>query len=149
MKNGPYELVIAPEDYPGKRYRGKYCYEHHLIWWQHTGTLPKPGEIVHHKDEDKRHNVFDNFELLTNEEHGKLHGAEKTREYIRFKCPACDAIFVREKRNSHLSKGGRYSVCSKVCRGVMSGTNRIVEDNDPRLVGNVVESFRSVVAVAS
>lgn len=31
MKNGDYILVIAPDWYRGKRYRGKYCYEHHLV----------------------------------------------------------------------------------------------------------------------
>lgn len=50
MKNGKYVLIVAPTEYPGTRYRGKYCYEHTYVFWKHTGVLPKKGEIVHHKD---------------------------------------------------------------------------------------------------
>lgn len=27
VRNGPYEMVVAPAEYPGTRYRGKYVYE--------------------------------------------------------------------------------------------------------------------------
>ena len=40
MKNGDYILVKAPTNYPGKKYRNKYCYEHHLVYWQHYGIIP-------------------------------------------------------------------------------------------------------------
>ena len=33
MINGDYILVVAPDDYPGVRYREKYCYEHYLVYW--------------------------------------------------------------------------------------------------------------------
>ena len=29
MKNGDYNLVKAPKDFQGIKYRGKYCLEHH------------------------------------------------------------------------------------------------------------------------
>ena len=31
MKSGNYILIKAPDNYPGKKYRGKYCYEHHYV----------------------------------------------------------------------------------------------------------------------
>jgi len=43
MKNGPYEMVIAPEEYPGRRYRNRYVYEHQLVWWKNTGKLVPKG----------------------------------------------------------------------------------------------------------
>ena len=55
MKNGAYELIVPPPAYPGKRYRGKYAYEHRVNWWCHTGQNPDnfPDAVVHHKDEKK------------------------------------------------------------------------------------------------
>ena len=81
MKNGAYELVIAPPAYPGKRYRGKYCYEHHLVYWQVTGTvINTKTEQIHHKDENKRNNKPDNLELLSLETHRKHHSDIKSIE---------------------------------------------------------------------
>lgn len=77
MKNGPYELVLAPDNYPGKRYRGKYCYEHHLVYWRTHCILPGPGEVVHHKDENKRNNDPANLELKAMSEHSAEHSRER------------------------------------------------------------------------
>ena len=86
MKNGPYELVIAPDDFPGKKYRDIYCYEHTLVWWINTGVIPKSNEIIHHKQPgNKRDNRFENLELLTNSEHAKLHGDLKTEKKFKIK----------------------------------------------------------------
>jgi hypothetical protein len=77
MRNGPYILVIAPDEYPGKRYRGRYAYEHHLVWWQNTGQLVPPGFDLHHKDEVKTNNVFQNLELKTHGGHVADHNRSK------------------------------------------------------------------------
>ena len=42
MKNGDYNLAIAPPDFPGKKYRGKYCSEHVLNYWLANGIVPGP-----------------------------------------------------------------------------------------------------------
>ena len=73
MKNGPYELVVAPDGYPGKRYRGRYVYEHVLVWWANTGELPSPGKVVHHKNGKQRDNRFRNLELKTRAIHTREH----------------------------------------------------------------------------
>jgi hypothetical protein len=73
MKNGPYELVIAPADYPGKKYRGKYIYQHYLIWWQTTGQLVKSGHLIHHQNEQKRDNRFENLQEKERGKHTKDH----------------------------------------------------------------------------
>ena len=100
MRNGPYELVLAPEKYPGKKYRGKYCYEHHLVYWQHTGKIPKPGEHVHHKNHKKRDNRFENLELLSEIEHQKHHGVERhLKSRITFACGWCGKKSVTGRRS--------------------------------------------------
>ena len=73
MRNGPYLFVIAL-DYPGKKYRGRYIYEHHLVWWKNTGQPVPEGYVVHHKNEDMHDNRFENLELIESEQHKKLHG---------------------------------------------------------------------------
>ena len=94
MKNGPYEMVLAPVGYPGKRYRGKYVYEHQLVWWESTGQLVPAGSVVHHKDEQKRNNVFSNLELKTNSKHASEHGQEKSaRVMTTAVCGWCQSEF--------------------------------------------------------
>ena len=40
-----------------------------------------PGEIVHHKDGDKRNNTWSNLEILPSQsEHARLHGFRKRKE---------------------------------------------------------------------
>ena len=80
MKNGPYELITAPSEYPGKKYRGRYIYEHHLVWWQQTGK-PVPSRFdIHHKNGEKRDNKFENLELIAHSEHASEHGQERSLE---------------------------------------------------------------------
>lgn len=93
MKNGPYEMVVAPSDYPGKRYRGRYVYEHHLVWWQHTRQVVPEGFVIHHKDENKRNNEFSNFELKTAGDHSGEHSRERRQESVIVKCGWCGETF--------------------------------------------------------
>ena len=113
MKNGDYILVVAPDWYKGKRYRGRYCYEHHLVWEQNTGTPVPDGYIVHHKDRNKFNNSFDNLELLKNSEHAKLHST-RGKTMAKLRCPYCKKVFVREKRGLGFRN---ISFCSLQCAG--------------------------------
>ena len=112
MKNGKYILVVAPEAYFMKKYRGKYCYEHHLVWHAKYGAIPV-GHIIHHKNGDKHDNRVENLELLSRDDHSARHGEEKRRlaslihgtysSYKRRKC-RCEAclrwwVKYRDKLN--------------------------------------------------
>lgn len=114
MKNGPYELVKAPAEYPGKRYRDRYVYEHHLVWWQHTGQLVPEGFVLHHKDEKKRHNVYPNLELKTVGDHSREHGRSRT-VWMRVCCGWCGEFFMLTHRLTKMrlkqSKSGKLYCC--------------------------------------
>jgi len=99
MKNGEYTLVIAPEGYPGKRYRGRYCYEHHLVWWLNTGEVVLAGELIHHKDEDKRNNVFLNLEKMSKTSHDAHHSnlPIKSPVLVSLFCFWCGSAFTLRK----------------------------------------------------
>lgn len=117
MRNGNYELVKAPADYPGRKYRGRYCYEHHLVWWINTGEVPNPNQVLHHKNGDTRDNRFCNLELLSWRRHSSEHTAKRGKAMVEMRCPSCGTMFVRERRQTHLVKGGQLSFCSRSCAG--------------------------------
>lgn len=119
MKNGPYELVIAPENYPGKKYRDRYVYEHHLIWWQNTATLVPDGMVIHHKNEQKRDNRFENLELMAKADHVKEHKSSPFNERGELKlqeavCAWCGISFlVKGHSLRHRKKANNNIFCSR------------------------------------
>jgi len=140
MKNGDYILVRAPDEYPGTKYRGRYCYEHLLVFWQTHGFLPKNGEIVHHKDGNKHNNSPENLALMKTSEHVSMHKKEQSKNYVELICPGCQKVFVREKRQTHLVKHGNSATCcSRHCAGVFSNLNK--SEKDVRLARMVVREF--------
>lgn len=109
MKNGPYILVIAPEKYPGKKYRNRYAYEHHVNWWEKNGSVPKNGFEIHHLDGDHRNNDPSNLRLLKSEDHKKIHAEMRRKKPIERVCEECKLIFS--------SRISRKQYCSRRCAG--------------------------------
>lgn len=118
MRNGPYEMIVAPDNYPGKRYRGKYAYEHRVVWWQNTGNVPPDDCDIHHRNENKRDNRFENLELLRHGEHIGLHSAERG-EKATLRCPTCSESFTVNasvfRTRMKQSRSGRL-YCSRGCQ---------------------------------
>lgn len=117
MKNGPYILITAPVGYPGKRYRGRYCYEHISVWWTATGMMPLAGYEIHHLNGDHRDNRIVNLQLVTAQEHKRIHGKLKSAPLVEFPCAFCRVI-TAIKRNSYkrrqkINKLGLF--CSASC----------------------------------
>lgn len=118
MKNGPYILLLAPKDYPGKKYRNKYVYEHHLVWWKFTKQLIPKGFEIHHKNGDHKDNRINNLQLLTSSQHKKEHGKiRKEKALLNFICVSCkkehklkgSVVRTKQKKN-------RFGLfCSRAC----------------------------------
>jgi hypothetical protein len=142
MKNGKYILVEAPRNYPGKVYRdGKYCYEHHLVWWQHYGCLPKKGNCLHHKDGNFHNNIINNLEEINWREHNRQHTLARGRAFVKLKCPMCEKIFIRAKNRTHLCMNdGRATFCSKSCGYKFNK----IKNKKRRLKENIIEEFRGI-----
>lgn len=144
MRNGDYELIVAPPVWEGRRYRGRYCYEHHYVWWKHTGQYVGDGFCIHHKNGNKRDNEFSNLELLSNVTHASRHGSTQDKSYVRLRCPnpRCRIHFIRPRNLTHLVRGGVSTSCSRKCSGAVS---HLVRRKDPRLQEllkeNVLEVF--------
>lgn len=118
MRNGPYELVVAPGNYPGRKYRGRYVYEHHLVWWMNTGQLVPEGHVVHHKNEIKRDNSFDNLELKSKGDHTAEHNEDRSDPPIKLVCAWCKQPFTMKMRTYKLKakRGQRTFCCSRSCQ---------------------------------
>ena len=52
-------------------FNGARMLMHHYVWFKHTGQKIEKGWNIHHKDENKENNSFENLELLTASEHTK------------------------------------------------------------------------------
>lgn len=116
MKNGPYEMVVAPKEYPGRKYRSRYVYEHHLVWWQRTGEVVPDGCLIHHKDENKRNNKFRNLELKSISDHSKDHAKSRIRRQ-KLKCSSCGSKFEMAASDYRYKYkvGQRNFYCSRAC----------------------------------
>jgi len=71
--DGGYEYYIGPD--------GLRVYVHHEVMEQKLGRKLKEGEIVHHKDENKRNNAPSNLQLTNNSSHSKHHYELKSLEW--------------------------------------------------------------------
>lgn len=112
MRNGKYELITAPEEYPGRLYRGKYCYEHIYVWWLNTKEIPDNKEVIHHINNQKRDNRIENLTKLSISEHGSLHNQVNTKPNT--KCSHCNKEF--KVRPWKLKR--KYTFCSRKCVGL-------------------------------
>lgn len=119
MRNGPYTLIKAPANYPGKKYRGRYAYEHLVEFWKHWGFVPKKGWEIHHVNGNHRDNVLANLQLVTAQEHRKLHGELNKKKHRRkILCGFCyKELIIKGNHYRFKMKINKYGkiFCSRRC----------------------------------
>jgi hypothetical protein len=72
-----YMMRIKPDWYTGRKH-SKHIFEHHYVVCTNLGITQVPkGWCVHHCDENKVNNDFDNLVLMTISDHMKLHSQLK------------------------------------------------------------------------
>ena len=140
MKNGNYILVIAPKNFPGLKYRKRYCLEHHLIYWQHTGIIPSKTQIIHHINENRFDNRFENLQLMEKKDHSKLHRSQEGRKWVELKCPYCGKIFQKPENETFFAKRSRLTFCSRSCAGKFKFSNDL--DYEKLRTESLIKKFK-------
>lgn len=116
VKKGDYLYAVVPL-HP-KRTKNNYVLMHRVVMENHLGRLLDTNEVVHHKDGNKHNNDISNLEVLTSQEHSRLHGRSTPRKISVLRCPQCRKTF---ERYENLTAGRKYGVfCSPSCRGKFS-----------------------------
>jgi len=120
VNNKGYIYIRIPE-HPMATSTG-YVYEHRVVMENKLGRLLKSTEVVHHIDGNRRNNAIDNLELLTADEHARVHALQKKKFIIKLACPECGSIFYRQKGKTFLCKPSKFNAtfCSNRCRGRFS-----------------------------
>lgn len=52
---------------------GKYELEHRVLMERHIGRKLEPGEVVHHKDGNRKNNLLNNLIIMEKREHDRYH----------------------------------------------------------------------------
>jgi hypothetical protein len=118
VRKGDYNYAVV-RNHPNAIKFG-YVLHHRVVVENHLNRLLNSHEIVHHKNGDKLDNDIGNLEILSASAHTKMHRESKGRQYVYLICPQCGKKFHRERRQTHLTKGGLYTTCSASCRGKFS-----------------------------
>jgi len=121
-------------------------YEHRLIMSNFVGRPLHSDEIVHHINGDPKDNRIENLILCTRSNHSADYHC-RGRKMVRLKCPGCGTVFIREKSQTFLQKGGSYTACSRKCLGYI--TDKIKKGENISFENNVVEEFVRLRIIAS
>lgn len=115
VSKGNYNYAKVPE-HPSCTING-YVLEHRIVMENYLGRLLDENEVVHHLNDNKKHNNIENLELCLKGVHESYHGIKHGHKMAKLKCPECQKIFVRPKRQTFLQKSSEYSCCNPSCRG--------------------------------
>ena len=106
IKKGDYLYGLVP-DHP-KATKNGYVLIHRIVAENKIGRPLKVGEIVHHKNGNKKDNRPENLEVMLGTDHNRMHAATGQTLYKHI-CEDCGLIFSTRKPEQRF--------CSYACHG--------------------------------
>lgn len=96
-------------DYP-KAYALGYALRAHVVWWLSKGRVHPKGTNLHHMNQNKLDDRFENLKLIKHGEHTRLHSS-KPRSKCR--CLSCNKVFSIKAYRLSDSQRGKF--CNQQC----------------------------------
>lgn len=104
-------MIVCPVEYPGKKYRDKYAYEHIVEFWKKEKKLPDVGNVIHHINGVRTDNRWENLEEIARSDHSRHHMKDVpithgTHSGYRrgCRCDECKAFHTQEHRKYRARK---------------------------------------------
>lgn len=113
-----YQLFLYPVDEKSGLENTSITYSRYLYC---THNKIKLADDIHvdHIDGDRTNDKLENLQLLTRAENFEKRKIQThlSPNRVSLKCPVCETLFIREQRQTFLSKGGVFTACSRICAG--------------------------------
>lgn len=113
-KEGRRYANLIPIDKTSELKRTTISYARYLMSVKEKRILNK-DEHIDHKDDNKLNDDINNLQILSLKENNIKKSKQIGRKMVILKCPYCNNVFEKEKRKTHLIKGGIYTGCSRKC----------------------------------
>lgn len=109
-------------------------------------------EEIDHIDNDKTNDDINNLQIITPLKNKLKQATIVGSEWVVLKCPNCNKIFERKKKNTHLTKGhGKSTSCCRKCASIF-GAKLYWNPNDESLLNalhnNVIKVYRKYIDCA-
>ena len=96
-----------------RSYEGGYALRAHVVWWLATGSVHPLGTNLHHVNEDRLDDRYENLRCLPHGEHSSHHSLS----LHKFTCSHCGNEFTRNgsEVSKRLYEGRIPKFCSQAC----------------------------------
>jgi hypothetical protein ORF064 len=137
-KEGRRFAVLYPADKSSGLKRTTISYARYLMSVK-EGRVLEEYEEVDHIDNDKTNDEISNLQILTRSENVRKENATRGLKMAVLRCPYCGKIFIRERRQTHIAKGGKRTFCSRTCNYSFRAVDK--DEINKRTEENIIKEF--------